>query len=337
MTSPLPRPLLSSLRWLPGTLISLLLFALLLRSVDLPKTLQALRQANFALLGLAFLLSPLWLGLRAVVWRALLRNRPAYPDVLLTAGEGYLLNNFLPFRLGELGRALLLSRKTSLSVGAILPTILIERVVDLGFSALCLLAALPFVFGAAGAQTFGLLVAVLVLISLFGLYFLARFHTTALSLFRHLTERWPRLQARGAKALGSFLSGLNVITDLRFFLLFLFWMTLNWLLAWLSYFVMARAYFPQATPLWGMFGLGAAAFGGAIPSLPGALGTFEGAFGGALILLGGDPSTALAVALTARLYNYLNSILFGIPGMMRDGESLTHLYAQLRALRDLPE
>lgn len=332
-----PSRLSSSLRWIPGTLISLLLIALILRNVDLPKTLQALREANFALLGFAFLLSPLWLALRAVVWRTLLRNHPAYADVLLTAGEGYLLNNFLPFRLGELGRALLLSRKTDLSMSAILPTIVIERVVDLGFSALFLLATLPFVFGAAGARSFGLLVAVLVMMSLIGLYLMARFHAAALKVFHFLTERWPRLQKHGEKTLESFLNGLNVITDLRFFLLFLFWMTLNWMLAWLAYFVMARAYFPQATLLWGAFGLGAAAFGGAIPSLPGALGTFEGAFGGALTLLGGDPSTALAVALTARLYNYLNSLLFGIPGMLRDGESLTHLYAQLRALRNSTE
>ncbi|MEJ5240472.1 MAG: lysylphosphatidylglycerol synthase transmembrane domain-containing protein [Anaerolineales bacterium] len=324
----------TSWRWLPGAVISLLLIALILRTVDLPKTLQALRQANYPLLGFAFLLSLLWLALRAVVWRTLLRNRPAYTDVLFTAAEGYLLNNFLPFRLGELGRALILSRKTDLSFGAILPTILVERVVDLGFSALFLLAALPFVLGAAGARTLGWIVGALVLVGLFALYLLARFHQHALAFFHRISQRWPRLQARGGKALEAFLQGLSVITEWRVFLLFLGWMTLNWLLAWLAYFVMTLAYFPQATPIWGLFGLGAAAFGGAIPSLPGAIGTFEGAFGGALTLLSGDPSTALAVALTARLYNYFNSGLLGTLGLARDGESLAHLYAQLRTLRN---
>nr|BAL57495.1 hypothetical conserved protein [uncultured Chloroflexota bacterium] len=321
------------LRWLPGTAISLILLLLILRTVDLPKTLQALRQANGLWLGLAFLISPIWLAVRAAVWRTLLRNRPAYVDVLLSAGEGYLLNNFLPFRLGEVGRALLLSRKSALSMSAILPTILIERIVDLGFAALFLLAALPFALESRGARAIGLLVAGLVLGGLFGLAILARFQGQAVRLFERLTLRWPVLQRGGGKALASFLSGLSVINEGRVFLPFLSWMILNWLIAWVAYFIMVRAYFPQAQPFWGMLGLGAAALGGAIPSLPGALGTFEGAFGGALALLGGDASTALAVALTARLYNYFNSLLFGIPGMVRDGESLPHLYAQLRALR----
>ncbi len=321
-------------RWLPGTLISLFLLILILRTVDLPRTFQAMVQAEGRLLALAFLLSLLWLALRAMVWRTLLRDRPAYRDVLFTAAEGYLLNNFLPFRLGELGRALLLSRKTSLSFSAILPTILVERVVDLGFSALFLLSAIPFVWNAGMARHFGVIVIILVFLGLGAFALLARASQQVLALFHRLSQRWLRLQRVGGRGLEAFLSGLNVLNEGRVFLPFLFWMTLNWLLAWLAYFLMARAYFPQATPLWGLFGLGAAAFGGAIPSLPGAIGTFEGAFAGALTLLGGDPSTALAVALTARLYNYFNSGVFGAMGLARDGESLSRLYAQLRTLRN---
>ncbi len=321
-------------RWLPGTLISLFLLVLILRTVDLPRTFQAMVQAEGRLLALAFLLSLLWLALRAMVWRTLLRDRPAYRDVLFTVAEGYLLNNFLPFRLGELGRALLLSRKTSLSFSAILPTILVERVVDLGFSALFLLAAIPFVLNVGMVRRFGMIVVILVLLGLGAFALLARASQQVLALFRRLSQRWPRLQRIGGRGLEAFLSGLNVLNEGRVFLLFLFWMTLNWLLAWLTYFLMARAYFPQATPLWGLFGLGAAAFGGAIPSLPGAIGTFEGAFAGALALLGGNPSTALAVALTARLYNYFNSGVFGAMGLARDGESLTQLYKQLRTFRN---
>ncbi len=321
-------------RWLPGTLISLFLIVLILRTVDLPRTFQAMVQAEGRLLALAFLLSLLWLALRAVVWRTLLRNRPAYRDVLFTAAEGYLLNNFLPFRLGELGRALLLSRKTGLSFSAILSTILVERVVDLGFSALFLLSAIPFVLNAGITRRFGLIVAILVLLGLGTLALLARANQQVLAIFQRLSQRWPRLQQIGGRGLEAFLSGLNVINEGQRFLLFLFWMTLNWLLAWIAYFVMARAYFPQATLVWGLLGLGAAAFGGAIPSLPGAIGTFEGAFAGALVLLGGDPSTALAVALTARLYNYFNSGVLGSIGLASDGESLTRLYTQLQTLRN---
>src|SRR5215204_7474219 len=100
----------------------------------------------------------LWLAIRTMVWRTLLRNRASFRDVFWTVGEGYLLNNFLPFRLGEIGRAFLLSRKSGMQFMEILPTIVIERVVDLGFSAIILLAALPFVVGAEGAGQIGIVV-----------------------------------------------------------------------------------------------------------------------------------------------------------------------------------
>ena len=72
---------------------------------------------------------------RAKVWQTLLRDKPKYIDVLFSASEGYLLNTFLPFRLGEVGRAFLLSRKSGMAFIEILPTIIIERVVDLAFAA----------------------------------------------------------------------------------------------------------------------------------------------------------------------------------------------------------
>src|SRR6266498_4681230 len=134
-------------RWLPGALISILLIAAILHFVDLGAMLNAIRNANYGLLAIALLTGFLWMAARAVVWRTLLRNRASYQDVFFTIGEGYLLNNFLPFRLGEVGRAFLLSRKSGVQFMEILPTIVIERTMDLGYSAIVLLAALPFVVG----------------------------------------------------------------------------------------------------------------------------------------------------------------------------------------------
>jgi uncharacterized protein (TIRG00374 family) len=323
-------------RWLPGAVISLLLIAAILYFVDLRAMLEAVRNADYGLLLIAFAIGFLWMAVRTIVWRTLLRNRASYSDVFWTVGEGYLLNNFLPFRLGEIGRAFLLSRKSGLQFMEILPTIVIERAVDLGFSAAVLLAALPFVVGAEGSENIGMIVGILVILGLVLLYGLARNNRWALDLFHKLSARWPALQRFGGSFLESFFAGLSVLTDGWLFLRFLFWMTINWGIAIVSYYLIIRAFFPEAQVVWGMFGLGAAAFGGAIPSLPGAVGTFEGAFGGAITLLTGDESTALAVALTGRLYNYINSGVIGGLGLLREGQTLSGIYAQLKALRSRP-
>src|SRR5215208_4616551 len=160
-------------RWLPGAVISLLLIAAILYFVDLRAMLDAIRHANYTLLGLAIVLGFVWMAIRAIVWRTLLRNRATYSDVFWTIGEGYLLNNFLPFRLGEIGRAFLLSRKSDMQFMEVLPTIVIERAMDLGYNAIILLAALPFVVGAGGAGRIGVLVGIVVLIGVIILYLMA--------------------------------------------------------------------------------------------------------------------------------------------------------------------
>lgn len=326
-----------SKRWLPGALISVALIAAILYFVDINAMVNAIRSANYYILALAMSLSFVWMLGRAKVWQTLLRDKPAFRDVLFATGEGYLLNNFLPFRLGEIGRVFLLSRKSGLQFGEVLPTVFIERSVDLAFSAAVFLAALPFVAGTAGSERIGIIVGIAVVIGLLVMYFVARNNQWALGVFHKLSARWPSLQKFGGEFLESFFTGMGVLTDGWLFLRFLFWMTLDWAIALLNYYLMLRAFFPQAEWIWGFFILGAAAFGGAIPSLPGAVGTFDGAIFGALTLLSGDQSTALAAALTARFYNYLNSGVIGGIGLMREGQTLTGVYQQIKDFRKKKE
>ena len=320
-------------RWLPGALISLALIAAILYFVDLGAMVDSVRQADYGLLAVAFALSFVWMAGRAKVWQTLLRERASYRDVFFTEGEGYLLNAFLPFRLGELGRAFLISRKSGIQFGEVLPTIVIERAVDLGITAVILLASLPFVAGAQGSEKVGYIVGGAVLFGLVMMYVLARNNKWALDLFHKLSVRWPSLQRFGGGFLESLFAGLGVLTDGWLFLRFLFWMLLNWGVGLAAYYLMIRAYFPDAHFIWTFFVLGAAAFGGAIPALPGGAGTADAAITGALTLLTGDGSTALAVALTVRLYNYLNSGIIGGIGLLREGETLGGVYRELMAFR----
>ena len=321
-------------RWLPGAIVSVGLIAAILYFVDLRAMLNAMRNANYAMLAISMVLGFIWMAIRTQVWRTLLRDRPSFSDTFWTVGEGYILNNFLPFRLGEIGRAFLLSRKTGMPFMEILPTIVIERAMDLAYSAIIFLSALPFVVSPEGSGQIALTFGVVVLIGFIFLYMLARSNKWALDLFHKLSARWPVLQRLGGDFLEAFFAGLSVLTDGWLFLRFLFWMTLNWLLATVAYYFIIRAFFPQTQITWAMLGLGAAAFGGAVPALPGAVGTFEGAFGGALTLLSGDQSTSLAVAITARLYNYISTGIIGGIGLAREGETLSGIYQQLMNLRN---
>jgi glycosyltransferase 2 family protein len=321
----------SARRWLPGLIISLIAIAVIVQYVDLNRFVEAIRSANYWLVLTFLVTSMIWLMVRGLVWRTLLRGRASYRDVFWTLCEGYILNNFLPFRLGEVGRAFLLGRKAKLGFMDVLSTIVIERFMDLAFSAAILLIAVPFVANAAWAGRIAIIIGVLVLLGMVILYLLARNRDWALGMYQRLSARWPRLQSLGGNLLDSLFSGLAILTDGWLFLRFMLWMTLNWAIAIAEFLLLLVAFFPQATLLWSLFGLGAVAFGNAIPSLPGAVGTYEGALSFALTTLSGDASRALAAALTAHLSGYILNGVLGTIALSREGETLMGVYRQLRS------
>ena len=92
-------------RILPGVLISLVALGVLFTLIDWPTFVVALQKADYRylLLGLPiYLISYL---VRSRAWHLLLMEEPSYKLVFFTQQAGYLMNNVLPFRLGELGRA----------------------------------------------------------------------------------------------------------------------------------------------------------------------------------------------------------------------------------------
>src|SRR5678815_4591159 len=96
-------------RWLPGAIVSILLIAAILYFVDLRAMVDAIRKANYALLAVTFPLGFVWIFIRSIVWRTLLRNRASLRDVFWTIGEGYLLNNLSLIHISEPTRLLSIS------------------------------------------------------------------------------------------------------------------------------------------------------------------------------------------------------------------------------------
>jgi uncharacterized protein (TIRG00374 family) len=319
--------------WLPGLIISVIFIGLILAFVDLRQMVDAIRQADMRWVAVSIVVALAWLAMRGVVWRTLLRNKASYSAVFLTLNEGYLLNNFLPLRLGELGRAFLLSRKTDLTFMEILPTIIIERVLDLAFSAAILLSAIPYVTGAPDTLKQAAYIASgLVVVGLFAMYLLARNHIWALGVYEKMSQRWLILQRFGGLVTSLF-EGLAILTDGWLFLRVLGLMVINWAIAIVQFAVILLAFFPNAQVVWAMFGLGAAAFGGAVPALPGGVGTFEGVMGGALALVTFDKARSFAAAIVAHLLNYLITGVVGIYALAREGQTLSGVYQELIKFR----
>ena len=318
---------------MPGLGISLIALAAVFYFADFGKVIQAMQLADYRWVVLAATGTLAWLAVRGLFWRTLLRNKATYSQVFLTVNEGYLINNFLPLRLGEVARAFLLSQKANLGFLEVFSTIIIERSLDLFMAAGILLSAIPFVINADWALQAAVGVGSMVLVGLILLYFLALNPDWVIRQFDKYTYRWTKLHKIGRTQLRTFLSGLTILTDTRLFLQAILWLVINWGIACLQYYLLLLAFYPEAEFLWAIFILGVTSIGAATPSSPGALGVFEASFVAALAVFGLDASTSLAVALTGHAIQYTITGVIGVYALIRDGMQLSHigdLYKQLK-------
>ena len=267
-----------------------------------------------------------------MVWRTLLQEIPSYRDVFLTITEGYLLNNLLPFRLGEVGRAFLLSRKAGIGFWQVISSIMIERILDIMMAVSLLLSTLPFVVGATWGMDAAIGTGGIVLLFLLVLYGLVRYRPWAVARFEHLAVRWPVLLRFGERRLTSFFDGLASLADLRRFLTVMIWMILNWVVAIGQYYLLLSAFSPHPHLLWVVFTVGVVSLGIAAPSSPGALGVLELSVVAALSVFGLDASAALAFAATFHILGYLINGILGSYALARDGETLGKLYDKIKNL-----
>ena len=167
----LPAAALTPLRGAVGLLISVVCLYLLLRDVDLATVGRALAGAQLPLVALAVVATVVDVLLRSRRWQVLLApvRAIAFANVVRYTLVGYLANNVLPARLGEVVRCHYLGDREGLSRATALGTVLVERIVDTAVVA-ALAAASVTLLGLGGgvgiAVAIGLVLSALLVVGL---------------------------------------------------------------------------------------------------------------------------------------------------------------------------
>lgn len=115
-----------------GALVSVLFLYLALRKVEYSELWTTLKAARWGYLVPNLVMVVGVMYIRAWRWRLILRpvGDVSYSQVFSSTMIGFMANNVLPARLGEIARAISLGIKTGLSRSAALATIIVERVYD---------------------------------------------------------------------------------------------------------------------------------------------------------------------------------------------------------------
>lgn len=281
--------------------------------------LAVLRQVDYFVLVPAAAIYLISMAARALAWQVILGGRASLLQMLAALNQGYLKNNLLPWRMGELGRAILRGRRPGLSPAMVLSSIVVERLYDMSLAVALLLALSPAAFGASWAPRAALVGGLAVILAL-GVLWLVLARPQAVE---WMLRRLPGGLGRWQGLWENLRAGLASLRDARQLLAGFAWMVLSWALAGGEYWLVLRAFVPEAQATWALLALCVSLLGVAIPSAPGYIGVFEASAVAALAVFHVDSSLALGYALILHGLHFGTTTLLGAAALAGEGETLT--------------
>lgn len=313
--------------WL-GVLISLALLVFVFYGTDLRTIGDTFRTANYFFLLPAILLYFIGVLFRAFRWHFLLRSIKPIGTVRLfqVTVIGYMANDLLPFRIGELVRSYILGETEQISKASTLVTILLERVFD-GVTLLIFIGTASFFLPLQDSfRTLLLIGSILFAVVIVGLILVVTFRSVFDPLIHRLLNLLPaKWSGQALKLLDSFFHGLSVLRSPVDALLALGFSILAWLLEAGMYAVLAMA-FAIVIPL-PVFVLATAVANlvTIVPSTPGYVGVFDAPVKAILATFGVDPNIAASYTLLLHATLILPVVLLGLVLTWRLGLSLGQL------------
>ena len=304
-----------------GIGISLLALWILLRSVDVGAAVEVLRGADLRWVALMVVTSLIDVGARGARWRWLLRPIKVVPyrRMLGYTYIGYLANNVLPARLGELVRSHAAGEGEGLSRTTVLGTVVVERIVDtvivVGLAALSVV-----ILSVRGVMTSAVLLgAAFVALLVIGLGVAMALHRLpGAERVAAFMRRWPRVVDLAARLR----EGLAVAGKPGTLLGAVVFSAIAWGASILTFLAAGQAIGIELSLAQGALLTSGIALAMIVPSGPGYLGTFELTAVGILTTFGIDPDSAFAMALLAHAMNLIVTSVGGVIAALRMGVGL---------------
>lgn len=304
-----------------GMVISAVSIGLILLLVDPAEIWANLQQAELSFIGWSALGILLFMMIRAVRWRYMLANEITWSQVFHIQNIGYMFNMVLPFRAGDVARALLIGNVPPITLARGLSTMVVERILDMMF----IVALLPFTLAevinlpvwmqegatASGVVAVGAIGVLIVAANQRGLA--NRWGTAVLNRIPFMqTERW-------IGRMNELLDGLGSLTRLKDSLILVLLSILVWIPILFAYQWGIRAVGGQVSLLAASFVVCAAALSIALPSSPGQIGVFHIGVTAAMLALGQSDGAAAGFAVVYHALNLISMIILGLIGLTSIG------------------
>jgi uncharacterized protein (TIRG00374 family) len=318
-----------------GIVVSIVLLVWVLHGISFGEVWAQLRAANGWLFLASAVVGTAVFPLRARRWRPILDPvAPHLPFGMLwrATAIGFMVNNVVPARAGELARAYALTRETDkVPFSAALASLAVDRLFDaLVVLSLTLLAILAPAFPAdtmiagqpvtrwamVGVASMGAVMVVL--------YAIVFFPDRLIRAYGAVARRiWPAADARGQDILRHFAAGLSVLRDPLRFAAILAWAVAHWLANGFAFWLAFRAVGITAPYSAALFLQGLIVLGVAIPSSPGFFGVFEAFAKLGLSVYGVPKELAVSWAIGYHIVSFIPITVIGAWYFVRLGLHLS--------------
>jgi hypothetical protein len=310
-----------------GIPLSILFLWVALRGVNFKEAITLVKKADYRLIVLAAAAVIVDFSLRALRWRVLLSPVKIikYIELMSTVFIGFMANNVLPLRAGEVIRIFLIGQKEKISKTSAVGTIVIERMLDI-FAILSLsiiaFAAHSFPPYIKKVWIIFLVVLVVLIVILYGLMYSEKKTLSILNrtVLRLLPERFEK---KTEIFLNDFIGGLDILKKGHSLLLSLGISLAIWGINALGFYFVARGLgIEQVAYSGALLVMTFVALGISIPSSPGFVGVYEAAGIGAALLLGAAKSEAAAFIMLIHIVQILTILAVGMFFLTREHISL---------------
>lgn len=310
-----------------GIALSAALLLWALRGVDLAELGARLRAARTFPLVVAAILATLVFPIRVVRWRLLLRRDDGGPLPVIplwhAVAIGFMANNLLPFRAGELVRVFAATKLVGAGFGAALSSIVVERIFD-GLAVVALLSvgllasSLPAGVDVGGvslahaAQVSGAIAAA----ALVAAVLVVAFPLAAERVVRRVLPA-GRVTDRIVTMIEGIRQGLSALRSPSRLAGVTFWSLALWMLNALAFWIAFSAFgipvdYPGALVLQGVLVVGIS-----VQFAPGFVGQFEAAIVAVLVLYGVSNDVASSFAIGYHAATFLPIVLLGFWSLAR--------------------
>lgn len=307
-----------------GIIFSVLLIFYLFYKIDFDSVVQSIIKFNAWVLLILLAVYITGMFLRTYRWQLLISQREDLSKRLIfkALAIGYMVNNILPAKIGELARMEYLKRKKNIGRSFLLGTIFIERLIDLIL--VLLIFSFSLLFSVSGRTMFlqnkwiFLVIFILIVLSFFLML-------RPGNLIKVLSFLPVKIRLYLEKVIRSFTESVHFVQDRKLFFrislqsLFIWFLTL-----FTSYLILSGL--NVSLPFYGYFFLVAVGvLGLIIPSTSGGIGVFHAIATAALVLLGVQPDKALAYAIIAHAFDFIPNIIIGFAVTILEGMSFKSL------------